>query len=114
MTKKYIFNSIDKAQTLVGCSLYLSLDNLPHIQSETDFYLHEIINYTVVDIQKGKLGVITNVYESNQDLIAMEFQGVEVLIPMADEIVLKVNRATQELYVNLPDGLIDIFLDEKS
>ena len=107
-------NTIEKAQALVGCSLFLSLDELEEL-SEEEFYYHEIKGYTVVDEIKGELGVVREVYSLNgQDLIAMDYQGIEVLIPTVADIVIKADKENKRLIVKLPEGLLEVYLDEAS
>lgn len=104
-------DTIEKAQALVGSSLFLSLDELQELGDE-EFYYHEIKGYTVIDQTKGALGIVREVYALNgQDLIAMDFQGVEVLIPTAADIVLKADKQDKKLFVNLPEGLLEVYLD---
>lgn len=107
-------DSMAKAQALVGSSLYLPLEDLDELGNE-DFYYHEIKGFTVVDQASGTLGVVREVYTLNgQDLIAMDYQGAEILIPTAVEIVLKADKEKQQLLVNLPEGLLDVYLDKDS
>jgi len=102
--------SIEKAQTLVGLALYMPLDTLEELE-EGQFYYHEIKGFQVVDQQLGELGTVKEVYAQNaQDLIAMEYQGVEVLIPTVEAIVLRADRLNKQLLVNLPEGLLDVYL----
>ncbi|MBB5283950.1 16S rRNA processing protein RimM [Rhabdobacter roseus] len=104
-------NTIEKAQALVGTALYMPLDTLEALE-EGQFYYHEIQGYRVVDQQLGELGTVKDVYAQNaQDLIAMEYQGVEVLIPTVNEIVLRADRLNRQLLVNLPEGLLEVYLD---
>ena len=104
-------NSIVEAEKLKNVQLYLPLDALPELE-EDQFYFHEVIGYTVIDEQLGELGTIKEIYEMPyQDLMAMEYQGVEVLIPVQDELVLRADKETQKLFVNLPEGLVDLYLN---
>jgi 16S rRNA processing protein RimM len=104
-------NTIEKAQALVGSSLYLSLDELEELGNE-EFYYHEIKGFTVVDQTQGELGVVREVYSLNgQDLIAMDYQGAEVLIPTVADIVLHADKEKKQLMVNLPEGLLEVYLD---
>ncbi|TDE18387.1 ribosome maturation factor RimM [Dyadobacter psychrotolerans] len=105
-------DTIEKAQALVGSSLFLSLDELDELEGE-EFYYHEIKGYTVVDETKGELGIVREVYSLNgQDLIAMDYQGHEVLIPTAEDIVLKADKENKKLIVNLPEGLLEVYLED--
>ncbi len=104
-------DTIEAAQKIVNCDLFLPNDNLPAL-ADDQFYYHEIIDFMIVDEQKGKLGKVTAVYTSEaQDLIAMEYENSEILIPVSDEIVKSVDREKKELYTNLPEGLLEIYLN---
>lgn len=102
-------DSITEAEKLKNVALYLPLDQLPEL-AEDQFYFHEVIGYTVVDEQLGQLGTIREIYEMPyQDLMAMDYQGAEVLIPVQDELIIRADKTAQKLYVNLPAGLVDIY-----
>ena len=102
-------DSIVEAEKLKNIPLYLPLDQLPELD-EDQFYFHEVIGYSVVDEQLGELGTIREIYEMpHQDLMAMDYQGVEVLIPVQDELILRADKTARKLYVNLPEGLVDIY-----
>jgi 16S rRNA processing protein RimM len=107
-------DTIEKAQALVGSSLYLSLDELDEL-GEEEFYYHEIKGYTVVDETKGELGIVREVYSLNgQDLVSMDYLGNEVLIPTAADIVLRADKENRKLIVNLPEGLLEVYLNSDS
>ena len=90
----------------------MPLASLPTLDDD-QFYYHEIIGYQVKEVHAGELGVVKNVYTSGaQDLVAMEYRGKEILIPVADEILVKIDRDQQLLEVAIPDGLLEIYLDE--
>ncbi|WP_266366939.1 ribosome maturation factor RimM [Tellurirhabdus rosea] len=104
--------TIEAAQKLVNCDLYLPLENLDPLD-ESAFYFHEIIGFRVRDEQAGELGTVKAVYAmAVQDLIAMEYQGREVLIPSNSSIVKTVDRTEKVLNVALPEGLLDVYMDE--
>ncbi|WP_025763941.1 ribosome maturation factor RimM [Dyadobacter tibetensis] len=107
-------DTIEKAQALVGASLYLPLDELEELE-EGKFYYHEIKGYQVLDKELGMLGIVREVYSLNgQDLISMDYKGAEVLIPTAHDIVLKADKEQNTLFVNLPEGLLDVYLNDES
>ncbi len=61
----------------------------------------------------GELGIVATVYSmSTQDLIAMNYHGHEVLIPVNDTIVPSINREQKILNVRLPEGLLDVYIEE--
>ena len=103
-------NTKEDAEKLNSCPLFLPLDLLPKL-GENQFYYHEVIGYKVVDQTKGELGLIENIFTGgNQDLISMKYKDVEVLIPVTDALVSRADHEKKEVYVCLPEGLLEIYL----
>lgn len=102
-------DDVDAANELRNNKLWLPLDFLPEL-SGTSFYFHEIIGFQVRDQHSGDIGLVTSVYDSaSQNLIAVDHHGKEVLIPIANDIILKVNRKEKVIETKLPDGLLEIY-----
>lgn len=98
------------ADRIIGSHLYLPLEFLPKL-SGNKFYYHEIIGFTVIDSQHGNIGIITGVNDSaSQALFEVAKDDKELLIPVADSIIDKVDRANKTLYVTTPEGLVDLYL----
>jgi 16S rRNA processing protein RimM len=105
-------DTLEQAEALVGNEIYLPLSFLPSL-TEDQFYFHEIIDFQVLDEDKGTLGYVQDVYQlPNQDLIGMIYQQKEVLIPINDDTVKKVDRENKILFVSLPEGLLEIYLED--
>lgn len=105
-------NSIDTAKALIGSKLFLPLDNLPELEDD-QFYYHEVIGYQVLDEAKGELGAISAIYDMpGNDLLAMIYQGKEILIPINEDIVKQADHKKKILHVSLPDGLLEVFMNE--
>ena len=108
-------DTIEQAERLINCGAFLPLNELEPITDETRFYFHEIVGFQVIDQEAGELGTVRGVYAMNaQDLIAMDYQGKEVLIPINSEIVRTVDRVNQKLNVALPEGLLEIYMEDSS
>ncbi len=107
------FEDVDTEQDaddLIKSSLYLPLDLLPEM-GEDQFYFHEIIGYKVIDVNRGDIGVISGVNDTTtQALFEIDYQGKQILIPMNDEFIHKLDKNKKELFVNTPEGLIDLYL----
>ena len=57
------------------------------------------------------LGEILELIEQPHQLLCrLEIKGKEVLIPLHEETLQKVNHTKKEILVELPDGLLDIYL----
>lgn len=100
------------ADRLIGSELYLPLDFLPPL-SGNKFYYHEIIGFTVIDKEKGNIGTVKGVNDQTlQALLEIDFQGKEILIPVNDHFIEKVVRSQKTLYIQTPEGLIDLYLQD--
>ncbi len=103
---------IDEAQRLVKSDLYLPLSSLPPKEGN-HFYFHEILGFSLIDEKTGQLGSIENVLDYPQQALFQVFhKGKEVLVPVQDEIILEVRRPEKEILVRLPEGLLDVYLEE--
>ncbi|WP_375445400.1 ribosome maturation factor RimM [uncultured Fibrella sp.] len=105
--------TLEEAKKLINCPVWLPLDNLEAITDPDRFYYHEIIGYQIVDETEGPLGTVTSVMAmATQDLIAMQYRGQEMLIPINSAIVKTVDREAKKLNVDLPEGLLEVYLTD--
>lgn len=103
--------TLEAANQLVGISAYLPLDLLPE-KDGNDFYSHEVVDFLVIDEEKGELGKVQEIIEyPTQSLIQILINGKEVLIPIHDDIIQDVNREEKKIYIKAPNGLIDMYLE---
>ena len=90
---------------------YLPLDLLPKLEG-TKFYYHEVIGFTMEDVKHGPVGLITGINDRTaQALFEIDRNGTEILIPMNDELITKVDKPNKIITVNTPEGLIDLYLN---
>ena len=105
-------NTVDASKKLIAKSLYLPLDSLPKLTGNK-FYYHDVIDFTVIDKEKGEVGKITKVldYPTQAIFEIHNNNQKEILIPITDEIIQSVDRKNKIISVNAPEGLIDIYLE---
>lgn len=105
-------NTEDDADSLMKSNLYLPLQFLPKL-GEGKFYFHDIIGFKVEDKNFGHVGIIKAVNDSTaQSLFEIDRDGIEILIPMNDEFISKVDKLNKVIFVNTPEGLIDLYLED--
>jgi 16S rRNA processing protein RimM len=103
--------NIEEASTLTSYDLYLPLASLPVLEGNK-FYFHEVPGFLLIDEKFGKIGKIKEVLEyPNQALFQTFFKEKEVLIPINDQFIHKVDRDKKEILLNLPEGLLDIYIE---
>jgi len=100
------------ADALMKCHLYLPLSFLPELE-EDQFYYHEIIGFTVEDINFGKVGTIKGVNDHTiQPLFEIDRDGIEILIPINDAFISQLDKKNKKIILTTPEGLIDLYIDQ--
>jgi len=98
----------DDSIRLSGKQVFLPLTDLPPLP-EDEYYLHDLEGMEVVDQTHGALGKVLKVLDySNNPLLEVNDGKTEVLIPINDLFVKKVDKAKKEILVDLPEGLVDV------
>jgi len=102
--------TISEAQEWIGAELYLPLTLLPPLDGKK-FYYHEVIGFQVIAESQGEIGIIAEVLDRpSQPLIAITSdQGEEILVPAIDDFILSIDREQKKLYIQVPEGLIDLY-----
>lgn len=104
-------NSEEEADKIIGCETYLPLSMLPKL-SGNKFYFHEIIGFAVEDSLHGNIGNVSAINDSGpQALFVIEYQEKEILVPVIDDFILKVDRENKTLHLKTPPGLVDLYLE---
>ena len=69
-----------------------------------------LLGYSIIN-EKQNLGVILEVIEQPHQLLCrLEIKNKEVLIPLNESSLIKIDHKKKEVQVQLPDGLLDIYL----
>ncbi|MFD2863452.1 ribosome maturation factor RimM [Mucilaginibacter antarcticus] len=104
-------DTIDKAAPLVKKNVYLP-NKLKPVKGEEEFTLFDLVGFTAVDQDEGELGEITDVQEYPKQIIAtVNFKGQEVLFPLNEDIIVGIDVVKEILTVDLPEGLLDIYME---
>jgi 16S rRNA processing protein RimM len=96
------------ADSLMKKDVYLPLNLLPKLTGNK-FYYHEVIGFVLEDINFGEVGIITSINDSTaQPLFVIKRGGKEILVPMIDDFIQKVDRKNKKIIVATPEGLIEM------
>ncbi len=103
-------NNEEEADRIVGCEVYLPLTMLPKLEGNK-FYFHEVIGFEVEDKRLGVVGKIQSINDSTAQPLFEVLNGeVEILIPMIDHFLVKIDRENKKVIMDLPEGLIEMYL----
>ncbi len=96
------------AEVLLKRDAYLPLNLLPKLEGN-QFYFHEVTGFILEDVNYGKIGVINSVNDdSAQPLFVVKTENDEILVPMVDDFIEKIDRVNKKILVRTPKGLIDM------
>ncbi len=100
----------EEALSLVGHDIYLPIDLLPKL-SGNQFYFHEVTGFSVIDEEYGDIGTIQSIIEYPAQPLFQIMKGeTEILIPVIDPVIQKVDRDEKAIHIKAPAGLIDLYL----
>jgi len=104
-------DTIEKATPLAKKDVYLN-NKLKPKKKKSEFTLKDLLGFTAIDENEGELGKITAINEFPQQLIAsVTYKECEVLFPLNEEIIKGIDVVRNTVFIDLPDGLLDIYLD---
>ena len=100
--------SEQEAEKLLKKDAYLPMHLLPKLEG-AKFYYHEITGFMLEDAHYGEIGLIDSINDSSsQPLFAIKTESDDILIPMVDDFIEKIDRKNKNVIVKTPEGLIDM------
>ncbi|TDP58724.1 ribosome maturation factor RimM [Flavobacterium dankookense] len=103
-------DSEEEADKIIGLEVYLPLSMLPKL-SGNKFYFHEVIGFEIEDKRLGVFGKIVSINDSSaQPLFEVVNGSVEILVPMIDKFLVKIDRENKKVIMDLPEGLVEMYL----
>ncbi len=103
-------DTIDKAEKLVRKKLYQPVSIRPE-RDEDEFLITDLKGYIAHDERFGELGEIIEIHEYPQQFVAVvPYKFREILFPLNDEFIREIDEEEGIVYLDLPEGLIDVYL----
>jgi 16S rRNA processing protein RimM len=100
----------EAADGLIGREVFLPLKMLPKLEGNK-FYFHEVIGFEIEDKRLGVFGKIVAINDSSAQPLFEVLNGeVEILIPMIDQFLVKIDRDNKKVIMDLPEGLVEMYL----
>jgi 16S rRNA processing protein RimM len=103
-------DSEEEADAIMGNAIYLPLKMLPKLTGNK-FYYHEVIGFEIEDKRLGVFGKIQSINDSSaQPLFEVLNGDIEILVPMIDQFLVKIDRDNKKVIMDLPEGLVEMYL----
>jgi 16S rRNA processing protein RimM len=100
-------NSREDAQDLIGSELYIKKENLSELEDDTHYWF-DIIGLDVFTVEDKYLGRVESIIPTGSNdvyVVKHTAEGDEILIPALKSVVLKIDKKSNRMRVDLPEGL---------
>ncbi|MFI3263562.1 MAG: 16S rRNA processing protein RimM [Rikenellaceae bacterium] len=95
-----------RALEFVDKELYLYVED----EDDGELYYEDMGGFKIIDSRSGKSGIITEYIDYNDNpLFSTDFNGIEVMIPVNDDIIDEIDEDIKVVKVTLPEGLIELY-----
>ena len=105
--KFFDINTIDQANQLRGYILNTLRSDFPGL-SKNEYYLDDLVGYTMMDSSSKVYGIVTNVlaFPANNVLSVIK-EKKEYLIPLIQDVIIEVNQDTRIIIIDPLEGLFN-------
>jgi len=102
----------EQAVKLKGRKVFLPVDRLPKLKDD-QYYFHELIQFEVEDASEGNLGKVGRYYTTgHQDFLGVDTSFGEMLVPINDAFIARVDKKDHKVFTQLPDGFVALYKEE--
>lgn len=106
-------NDRDASERLRSHTVFFPIEDLAPLP-DGHFYFFQVVGYTVIDKAQGTIGTVKGIWDGHaQDVLAIDYQGHELLVPMTDEFVLDADHEKKVLHTAVPEGLVEAYTETK-
>ncbi len=99
-----------QAEQTIGKNVWLPLTTLPELKGN-QFYYHEVLGFELKDTEGNPVGTIKEINDqTTQHYFITKLEGKELIIPIIKDWIKTVDRAEKMIVMELPEGLLDVFL----
>jgi 16S rRNA processing protein RimM len=87
--------------------VYVRADDIPALP-DGEYYHHQILGLRAIGDQGQPLGTIVDIMETGANDVAVvrPESGSDILIPLVDDFILKIDLPSGEMHVKLVEGLV--------
>jgi 16S rRNA processing protein RimM len=100
-------DSDKKAKALCGLPVFVDRNDV--IEVEDELSPHELAGYRLFDEKLGLIGEINDVHDfSGNLLLSVNYQGKEALVPLNEDLIVRIDEELREIELQIPEGLFDL------
>lgn len=102
--------TIKQAEEYVGNKIYKHRETKEVEENKTQF--EEYIGFMIYDKKMGSLGTIGNyTLIPGNPIWHINYKGKEILFPIHNDLIVKIDYKKEEITIDAPEGLIDMYIN---
>jgi 16S rRNA processing protein RimM len=100
------YNSVEEINTFIGCSIFLT-SGKPQLNNNK---IGDLSGYTILLSDNSRVGTVIETIENpGQWLLVVQTEnGNKILVPLHEDLIIKINNNNKVLLMELPEGLTGI------
>jgi len=101
------YDTANKIKEFKGCRVFLTSGDT--IESYSDNY-DNLTGFSVVDENEDKIGIVDSIIQNPKQwlLSISSIKGKEILLPIHDDLILRIDDTKRIIIVKIPEGLLEI------
>ena len=101
-------DSIEAAGPLLKKDVYVPIDQLVYSEEPKD--LKYLLGYKLINADGTEVGLVNDILDMPMQQVAqISYKGHDAMIPLMQETILRIDEEKQELHMQIPEGLLDIY-----
>ncbi len=94
---------------ITGKEIFLPKEKIIEQIAESELVFGPYIGFRIIDTELGLIGAILDVQEfPHQEMAIVAYEGKEIYMPLHEGLIERIEEADQSIFVNLPEGLLDL------
>lgn len=101
---------VESARHICQRDMYLPLEYLPPLPDDEKFYYHDLAGFQAIDKEGREIGIIDQIFDyPGNPVFSITKKDKEVLIPVADELIMQIDKENKIIVLDPPDGLLELY-----
>lgn len=97
---------VEKARAFIGKRVYIDKQLIAETEDEFEW-----AGFELIDKQHGSLGKIEGMSDNGEQvLLNLKYKGKELILPLVEEFIEKIDQPNKKLFYTAPEGLIELYL----
>lgn len=101
-------DTVEKAKLLIGKKIFVDAELVELVEEDSNW-----VGFELSDKNFGDIGKVFEVNDNGfQILLSIMHKNKEIILPLVNDFIEKIDETDRKIYYNAPEGLIDVYLKD--